>query len=287
MLFVSIQCIILLVVASTAAADRLWIAPIQTESSSLSWDASPIQILDTTIVNWSDRRVATSDPGSDATISYDAVRVLHVMPEPLRAPEREFWNAVTADNFADVLKTFGAAIRSRPDPWRQQWMTVWTIRSAARLDRWPAAYKLIRRLDSRPLPPLVFAVLPAAWSGNDATVDVDRDALLIGDSPATQFVAAMRLLPIDPRQAIDALERLASDPNQSTLGTWSRFVLDVHGDNSLAETWPSHEAELDAMPMAVQDGPLDFLWHRVQKAGIDAPDLRLRHRYARVRPATP
>lgn len=275
--------------ATSSAAATFDTTPPDRASSntSSSWYAEPIVRRQSNIVSWDRKIVVTQDAGSDQQQSYAASRIVHAAAEPVNPPEQNLINAISTGDDRAVLKSLTAAIQSRPPVWRQQWYTVWAIVSVAKIGRFDIAYNLIQQIDALELPPLVIARLPIAWSGTaltSDTSDVDHDALQ-SDSAAVRLVAASRLLDVDPGQAIQTLAKLKELRSRPAISALAEIMFEIAGSGSrIGNDWQTHLNAIDAMPIILQDGPVEMLAARCRRYGAQsaADELDQRHRYASI-----
>ena len=172
------------------------------------------------------------------------------------------------------------ALSDRPPIWRQQWLSMLAANAAWRSRRSKIALELVGQLDTRPLPPMITAWLPIDWDGSvRAPGAVQTAQERINDkSAAVRLVAASWLLSSPARaQATQTLKQLAVDNQRPGIArlaevlTWRAATPPEVKENAAA--W---QTKVDALPMAVQTGPLQTLAEKFNSAGLEADAKRIR-----------
>ena len=279
--------------AATLYADKLWLAPPQVSENfgsgnrDLSWYARPIQKIDAEILRWDRDVITVKIAGGNDQQSYRADRVVHVHPEPVAAPEQTWLGAMVANDDTKIIRSLSPAIQSRPPTWRQQWYTVWTTHSVAKTGRMSIVYNLVAQLDNQPLPPVMIARLPVAWSGVPLSSDTSPDdhAALNHSSPAVRLVAASRLMRTDPGEADETMASLSNSPTRPSIASVATILKQIHGSGAnVGSHWRDHLADIRRMPIVLQDGPLACLLSQCRRHGVAnaVEQLTLQQRYTSI-----
>lgn len=230
--------------------------------------------------------------GSDQSVPtrYASDRVVDValtsVPEDQAAAIDQF----KQENYSAALPALVRSISdrdadSRPAVWRQQWLSMLAAQAAMRSGRGEIAIELVKQLDARPLPLIVWALLPVDWTGK-AGNELQQAALqgARADSAAVKLVAASWLLrsPEYRSAAETALRRLADQTDRPALAHIAGMLLwRTKSPVELQANILRWENEIGDLPMSLQAGPMASLLHVSRQVGLGEVarkwELILRH----------
>lgn len=277
-----LACLFLFGVVFTASAQqdaRIRLAP-RAESSKEKeerWYAKPITTRIGEIVELDGRQLAVILSGEANPTRFPAERVLSIETREIPDDQRAALQAFRDGDYTTALKGLVASISNkepseRPPVWRQQWLSMMAAQAAWRSGRGAIAFELIEQLDRRPMPPMIWALLPIDWKGTTNSQPLlDAAAKRAGsESLAVKLVAASWLLGSTKYRgaAESAINRLAKlkaptiSPLAKQLGWRSRTPVELRSQ------WPDWLATIDALPMSLQAGPRIAIESALRSAGL-------------------
>ena len=195
------------------------------------------------------------------------------IPEDQRAALQAFRDG----DYTTALKGLVGSISNkepsqRPPVWRQQWLSMMAAQAAWRSGRGAIAFELIEQLDRRPMPPMIWALLPIDWKGTTKSQPLlDAAAKRAGsESLAVKLVAASWLLGSTKYRgaAESAINRLAKlkAPTISPLAEQLRWRSRTPVE--LRSQWPDWLTTIDVLPMSLQAGPRIAIESALRSAGL-------------------
>jgi hypothetical protein len=272
-------------ISMPAFADTLYIAPLSNADSESNWEPRPIEKFVGTITVL-DRDRCEIEFSSGERQAFAAHRVVSACPESM-SPAEEAWIAAwQSQDHAGVVRHLPDALKSRPPVWRQQWMTAVTVDACFRTGRESVGFDFIAQLDRLPLPPMVVAALPIHWQTENCSDEVYSNALKrLGDpSPLVRLIGASYLLAgNDVDAARQAMSGLASQREHPTIMAYAKILLACTADPAdLKEQSRDIEAQLERLPIVLQDGPRTLVIQKFKNAGLSnqARQLALTAQYA-------
>ena len=237
------------------------------------WYPRPVETLEGRVVDFDAKamRMVINRDGEETVVA--GRRVLWVEPGETSKDERKLIEAFDQGEFATVLTELSGVLQARPPVWRQQWLTMMAASAATQSRRSKIALELVSQLDRRPLPTMVVAWAPIAWTTqrpNDAMIE-NAIARLEDPSSLTRLVAASWLLSSSHRnKAIAVIETLAKGTNRADIAALASSVL--WSTASPLEVKKQSEAwlrQLDAMAMTLSIGPTVALKRKFKSAGLN------------------
>lgn len=248
-------------------------------SKQARWYPRPITTLTGTVVSLDDNQLVFQVAGQPIADRYAASRVIDIQWPSASADQQLGMEQFRDGQFGESLTTLISAVSSKtngkpPPVWRQQWLSMLAAQAAWRSGRIEIALELVQQLDARPMPPMVWALLPIDWTG---PVTMNEDGFQIAakrassKSLATKLVAASYLLrsPKYRSAAATAIERLAQSNGPAPLKSlaaqlrWrSKTPLQWQRD------WRQWEDEIDTLPITLQTAPMCCLAQVAQRAGL-------------------
>jgi hypothetical protein len=266
-------------------ADTLYIAPLTNPEAESGWDARPIEKFVGTITVL-DRDRCEIEFTSGERQSFAAHRVVSAIPESMTPAEEAWMSAWKSKDHAGVLRHLPEAMKSRPPVWRQQWMTAVTADACFRTGRESVGFDFIAQLDRLPLPPMVIAALPIAWKTEQPSSELNSNALkrLTDPSPLVRLIGASQVLAAnDVDTAKRTLSELAGQRQHAVVMTYAKILLACSASPAeLKENSKDIEAQLERLPIVLQDGPRALLIEEFKSAGLmdQARQLSLTAQYA-------
>ncbi|MEL6110360.1 MAG: hypothetical protein AAFU85_30495, partial [Planctomycetota bacterium] len=204
-------------------------------------------------------------------------RVLGIEWAERPAPQADALKLFDEGQYADALTSLIGVITDkdatpRPPVWQQQRLSMLAAQAAWRGGRGEVSLELVEQLDRRPLPTLVWGLLPINWIGSVSSQSIQNVAAerAKSDSLAVKLVAASWLIrsPRYGEAAESAINRLAKldAPVISELAQQLRWRIITPVE--LRSEWQRWESEIDALPMPIQSGPRLALESALRSAGI-------------------
>ena len=170
----------------------------------------------------------------------------------------------------DVLSGLSDVLNERPPVWRQQWLTMVAAVSAWRTKRGKVALELISQLDQRPLPLMILAWLPIAWTNQITAEPLVADALarLSDPSPIVQLIASSWLLSSVHRNiASEKIKELITSDRTEVAQLASALLWRVATPEQVKKSAEDWRDEIDRMPLMLQGGPLVLLKSKLRSSG--------------------
>ncbi|MCO8125504.1 hypothetical protein NHH03_27445 [Stieleria sp. TO1_6] len=260
---------------------RVRLAPLasSTAPADSAWYPQPLVSHTGTVVQFDADQISIVLAGQSVPTRFAASRVIEI--ESVRpAPDQRAALALFEQaEFGAALPALIRAISehdaaTRPPVWRQQWLSMLACQAAWRSGRAEIALELVDQLDARPLPPLMLSMLPIDWTGSVAMSDQEFEiaAGRAGSkSLAVKLVAASWLLrsPKYHDAAQSALTRLAAQSQRQTIAKLAgQLVWRSKTPPEIVADWQRWEQQINALPMALQTGPMVALFYSTRQAGL-------------------
>jgi len=272
--------VFLLAPSMAIAADRVWVAPPKPSSADSTWYPGVIKPLEGEIVQLDAKALRLIVTGDQAETLIAAHQVLWVKAGDLSKAESIAIELFFDAKYDKAVRPLLDALEDRPPVWRQQWLSMLAANAAWKSRRAKIALELVAQLDARPLPPMTIAWLPINWDGSERAVGAVEaaQARLNDPSPATQLVAASWLLSSPVRaQAKQTLNQLAIDNKRPAIARLAEILVwRTATPPEVKENAAAWQAKVDALPIAVQTGPLRTLIEKFDSAGLEQQAKRLR-----------
>ncbi|MEO1528114.1 MAG: hypothetical protein AAFX06_22000 [Planctomycetota bacterium] len=280
---ISRTCMMLLLLAgglssvqAQGTSQRIRLAP-RPDSNRERWYPQPITTRIGEVVAFDNAQLAVILNGEAAPTRFPAERVLDIHSDEVPQDQREALDAFEKGDYTEAMKGFIASISNkdateRPPVWRQQWISMMAAQAAWRSGRGEIALELIEQLDKRPLPPLVWALLPIDWVGTVKTQPIFEAAAkrARSESLAVKLVAASWLLGSTKYRgaAESAIVRLVNlkAPTISPLAAQLRWRTKTPVE--LRDEWPQWQSQIEALPMPLRSGPMLSLAVTTRTAGL-------------------
>ncbi|MEL6896636.1 MAG: hypothetical protein AAFP90_11080, partial [Planctomycetota bacterium] len=230
-----------------------------------------------------------NEDGSYKIQQIDAAAVVDVVPGITTDGLQKAMLDYQQGKFANAQIGFASYLLNR-DPaqprlaWMTQWVGVRLIAAGYLAGQWEQTFNLVSQIDQRPLPPFLLAELPLMWmrAEHPQTAAAARVAAAPWTSkgtPATRLLAAS-ILQHDPadKTGIATLRALAGDTNRPLLARYAQVLIwRNETPPSVLRNWKQWKRKCDALPIAMQQGPLALVADRLQTGGksVDARPLWL------------
>lgn len=258
--------------------DTVWLEPRARTSAESDWYPRAIEQRRVRVIEYGPELIRFVAAGERQETTIAATRVLWVTPGHRSEFETRGLELFAAKQHAAALPVLIDAIGTRPPVWHQQWLSMVAAQAAWRGGRAEIALELINQVERRPVTPLVLAWLPVAWdsSRQPGEAFAAAQARIIQPSPAMQLVAASWLLSTKRGQATQILRFLTQDQTQPSVAKLAEIVLwRTSPPREVKELGDSWRAEIKALPLVLQLGPLIMLWHKLQAAAEHGEAARL------------
>ncbi|MDA8743128.1 hypothetical protein N9N28_00720 [Rubripirellula amarantea] len=257
---------------STSPLDRVWLEPKRPTQSQSDWYPQAIEQLEGRIVEFDDKQLSIAEGQTKDKTIVAARRVLWIEPGEVSDGEPRVIDAFENGDNRAVLADLAEVLKARPPVWRQQWLTMLGANSAKLSGRAKISLELVSQLDRRPLPAMVVAWAPIAWTperSNDPTIQSSL-ARLQDPSPLTQLVAASWLLSSSHRNdALETIQTLATNEDRPSVMTLARCLLwTTASPPEVKANYQQWLDELETIPISLSVGPTVSLQRKLQAAGL-------------------
>jgi hypothetical protein len=252
-----------------ADCDQVWIEPARATSLQSDWYPRAIETVSGQVTQFDAEQLRLSkDSGAQSQV-VPATRILWVRPDPRSELEAESMRLFAEGEYSASLLKLPEILATKPPVWRQQWITMTAAVAAWKSNRSDIALELVSQLDRRPLPPMVIAWLPIAWTNRslpDPAVEAASQRLA-DPSPLVRLVAASWLLSSPQRrQAITTLKQLEAEPRKEI----ARFARILSWRTATppeviasSDDWQN---AIESLPLVWQTGPLTLLVDKLRSA---------------------
>ena len=252
--------------------DRIWLEPKRATSTESTWYPRAIEKRSGRIVDLDAKQLRLVVAGDEAETILAASRVLWIEPAGISDLQAETLQLYADEKYFESLSRLPNVLKQRPPVWRQQWITMLAANSAWKSRRSKIALELVGQLDRRPLPLMTLGLLPIQWKNGAPRADADTEAnkRLSDSSPAVQLVAASWLLSSPTRsQAISTLQSLKAGPRTEIASLAEVLLWRTATPPQVKQLYREWQKKVDALPMALQTGPMRTLVDKLQSAGLD------------------
>jgi|TARA_B110000495_G_C22915742_1_gene534902 hypothetical protein len=260
------------------AADRVWLEPARPTSSQSTWFPRSVEIVSGRIVAFDSQQLRLVREGQGTETVTSAGRVLWIEPDEVSDLEQKLIHLFKQGEYARSLSELRDALNHRPPVWRQQWLTMLSATSAWKSGNAKLALELVGQLDRRPLPAMVLAWLPIAWTNGaqPAVVIATAQARLQDTSTAVRLVAASWLLSSpDRNQGLAVINQLKQDPRIEIAQIAEVLSWRMTPPPQVAKLSSTWEKRIDTLPLALQTGPSRLLVNKLEASGQSESAKRL------------
>ena len=251
-------------------ASTIWLAPSPSENRDSNWYPAAIQKQQGQVVQFDRDVIVITDPKTSRSRRLASSRVLWIESDDQTDREKKIRSFFEEQRDTDVLSGLSDVLKERPPVWRQQWLTMVAAVSAWRTKRGKVALELISQLDQRPLPLMILAWLPIAWTNQITAEPLVADALarLSDPSPIVQLIASSWLLSSVHRNvASEKIKELITSERTEVAQLASALLWRVATPEQVKKSAEDWRDEIDRMPLMLQGGPLVLLKSKLQSSG--------------------
>ncbi|MGC6446710.1 MAG: hypothetical protein ACON5D_05915 [Rubripirellula sp.] len=251
-------------------ASTIWLAPSTSETRGSNWYPAAIQKQQGQVVQFDRDAIVITDPKTSRSRRLASSRVLWIEADDQTDREKNIRSFFEEGRDTDVLSGLSDVLNERPPVWRQQWLTMVAAVSAWRTKRGKVALELISQLDQRPLPLMILAWLPIAWTNQITAEPLVADALarLSDPSPIVQLIASSWLLSSVHRNiASEKIKELITSERTEVAQLASALLWRVATPEQVKKSAEDWRDEIDRMPLMLQGGPLVLLKSKLQSSG--------------------
>ena len=251
-------------------ASTIWLAPSPSETRGSNWYPTAIQKQQGQVVQFDRDAIVITDPKTSRSRRLASSRVLWIEADDQTDREKNIRSFFEEGRDTDVLSGLSDVLNERPPVWRQQWLTMVAAVSAWRTKRGKVALELISQLDQRPLPLMILAWLPIAWTNQITAEPLVADALarLSDPSPIVQLIASSWLLSSVHRNiASEKIKELITSERTEVAQLASALLWRVATPEQVKKSAEDWRDEIDRMPLMLQGGPLVLLKSKLQSSG--------------------
>lgn len=251
-------------------ASTIWLAPSTSENRGSNWYPAAIQKQQGQVVQFDRDAIVITDPKTSRSRRLASSRVLWIEADDQTDREKNIRSFFEEGRDTDVLSGLSDVLNERPPVWRQQWLTMVAAVSAWRTKRGKVALELISQLDQRPLPLMILAWLPIAWTNQITAEPLVADALarLSDPSPIVQLIASSWLLSSVHRNiASEKIKELITSERTEVAQLASALLWRVATPEQVKKSAEDWRDEIDRMPLMLQGGPLVLLKSKLQSSG--------------------
>ena len=251
-------------------ASTIWLAPSPSETRGSNWYPAAIQKQQGQVVQFDRDAIVITDPKTSRSRRLASSRVLWIEADDQTDREKNIRSFFEERRDTDVLSSLSDVLNERPPVWRQQWLTMVAAVSAWRTKRGKVALELISQLDQRPLPLMILAWLPIAWTNQITAEPLVADALarLSDPSPIVQLIASSWLLSSVHRKiASEKIKELVTSERTEVAQLASALLWRVATPEQVKKSAEDWRDEIDRMPLMLQGGPLVLLKSKLQSSG--------------------
>lgn len=248
------------------------------------WYPQALVTLAGTIQQFDADQLSLIKTGDTNPSRYAADRVLEIKMADVPADQQAAMQAFNEARYTDAVKGFVSSVSKprpadRPPVWRQQWISMMAAQAAFRGGRGEISLEIVQQLDARPMPALIWGLLPIDWTGGDVGNRAVNETLInaaakraSSESMAVKLVAASWLLrsPKFREAASAAIIRLANQSERKRIAQLAKLLQwRTKNPREIQANWRDWETSILALPLALQTGPLVSLHHHVKAAGVD------------------
>ena len=251
-------------------ASTIWLAPSTSETRGSNWYPAAIQKQQGQVVQFDRDAIVITDPKTSRSRRLASSRVLWIEADDQTDREKNIRSFFEEGRDTDVLSGLSDVLNERPPVWRQQWLTMVAAVSAWRTKRGKVALELISQLDQRPLPLMILAWLPIAWTNQITAEPLVADALarLSDPSPIVQLIASSWLLSSVHRNiASEKIKELITSERTEVAQLASALLWRVATPEQVKKSAEDWRDEIDGMPLMLQGGPLVLLKSKLRSSG--------------------
>lgn len=251
-------------------ASTIWLAPSPPETRGSNWYPAAIQKQQGQVVQFDRDAIVITDPKTSRSRRLASSRVLWIEADDQTDREKNIRSFFEEGRDTDVLSGLSDVLNERPPVWRQQWLTMVAAVSAWRTKRGKVALELISQLDQRPLPLMILAWLPIAWTNQITAEPLVADALarLSDPSPMVQLIASSWLLSSVHRNiASEKIKELITSERTEVAQLASALLWRVATPEQVKKSAEDWRDEIDRMPLMLQGGPLVLLKSKLRSSG--------------------
>ena len=251
-------------------ASTIWLAPSTSETRGSNWYPAAIQKQQGQVVQFDRDAIVITDPKTSRSRRLASSRVLWIEADDQTDREKNIRSFFEEGRDTDVLSGLSDVLNERPPVWRQQWLTMVAAVSAWRTKRGKVALELISQLDQRPLPLMILAWLPIAWTNQITAEPLVADALarLSDPSPIVQLFASSWLLSSVHRNiASEKIKELITSERTEVAQLASALLWRVATPEQVKKSAEDWRDEIDRMPLMLQGGPLVLLKSKLRSSG--------------------
>jgi len=252
------------------SASTVWLAPPLSTQPSPSWYARPVTKHAGKLIQFDHKEVVIFDEEIGQQVRFASARVIWIEVDELSFLEKQLRQSFEKKDDNAVLSGLTAVLMERPPVWRQQWLTMLAAIAAYRTNRGEISLDLIRQLDQRPLPLMVLAWLPIAWTNKPMPQSMTGDAMnqLSNTSEITQLTASSWLLSSPQREvAIQKLKSLELS-ERFEISTFAKLLLwRVSNPQHVLQSVERWKTTALSLPMVLQTGPLVLIKDKLLASG--------------------
>ena len=250
-------------------ASTIWLAPSTSETRGSNWYPAAIQKQQGQVVQFDRDAIVITDPKTSRSRRLASSRVLWIEADDQTDREKNIRSFFEEGRDTDVLSGLSDVLNERPPVWRQQWLTMVAAVSAWRTKRGKVALELISQLDQRPLPLMILAWLPIAWTNQITAEPLVADALarLSDPSPIVQLIASSWLLSSVHRNiASEKIKELITSDRTEVAQLASALLWRVATPEQVKKSAEDWRDEIDRTPLMLQGGPLVLLKSKLRSS---------------------
>ena len=252
----------------------IWLAPPESKEEYLTWYSPIIQKYTGEVIQYDDKVVAIVDDITKKQVRFRSSRVIWIEADDQTLLERKFRQSFEEKDDDAVLQGLSPVLMERPPVWRQQWLTMVAAVSASRTHRGRISLELVSQLDQRPLPLMVYAWLPIAWTNKSLPQPLITDAVnrLSDSSELVELIASSWILASNQRAlAISKLNQLATSDRSEVASLAKVLLWRASTPTDALKSVNQWRDTISKLPMVLQMGPLILLKDKVKSAGD--PDM--------------
>lgn len=265
--------------AVASKRDRIWIEPARPTKTESRWYPRSIITRSGKLIDLGGKQTRFLVEGDEAETLLPSDRVIWIEPGQRSEKETAALRLFAAGKHGEAVEPLLDVLTERPPVWRQQWLSMLAGHAAWKSGRAAIALEIVSHLDRRPLPAMVLASLPIEWKNGrvEATNVTAAGARLDDPSPAVRLVAASWLLSSGQRNEASATLQALSKNERSTVARLAETLLwRTASPRQVSEAASSWRTKIEALPIALQTGPIKTLADKLRAADLsDQADLLL------------
>lgn len=261
--------------------DTVWLEPLKTSANADSWFPGSITQHKGIIKSLDHLALRMIVDESPTETTFAAHRVLWIEFGKVSEKESSLTTLFREQKRPESLLLLRDVLREPLPRWRKKWRMIQAANSMWNVTGDSSAFQMMSAIGSEPLPPLILASLPVAWTRSNS----ERTELNVGQFEANVKTPEQRLVFLSWRlralgrdRAIAAIEMLTNDKTRPYVGKLADTLRwRLANPNEVRENAKLWEAKIDALPMVLQVGPTLMLIEKLEAAGLaeDAKRLRL------------